>query len=144
MTYIIISTIISLAITYFMPKRLKPQEIYVTWGILAAIGINSDLFLGEIVDLYDFGQPGVQLSDLLVDAIFPPSLGIIYLNYLPSSDYKRLSYMLAWTAASTLIEWLSIIWGFENVSHGWIVLYSVPIYLLVFIFLNWHIKYIRK
>ncbi|HMM20740.1 MAG TPA: hypothetical protein PKA10_08355 [Selenomonadales bacterium] len=144
MTYIVIATLISLAIIAFMPKRLKLQEIYVTWGILAAVAINSDLFLGEILDLYDFGASGLQGYDLLVDALFPPALGIIYLNYLPDSGKKIRRYMLLWTLGSIGIEGLAVFFGFEHIAKGWSLFYSAPIYFLVFAFLNWHLRFLRN
>jgi len=145
MWYIIAAFIINLIIIWFMPKRLSKQEIYISWLIIAFIAYFSDGFLGQIFDLFDFQEPELQIGDMLVDALLPPSYGIIFLNYLPTERNKSLSYIIYWTIFSVVFEIGAVLSGFEDISKGWNTwLYSPPIYFLVFVFLRWHLHFIRK
>lgn len=145
MWYIITALIINLIIICFMPKRLSKKEIYLSWLIIAFIAFYSDVFFGVVIDLYDFGKPNVQFSDMLVDALLPASYGIIFLNFLPSDRKKSLKYIIYWTIFSVVFEIGSVLFGFEDISKGWKPwFYSPPIYFLVFVFLRWNLHYIRK
>lgn len=144
MWYMIFALLINLIIIWFMPKRISKQEIYISWLILAFIAFFADALIGQIIDLYDFQEPGIQLSDLLIDALVPPSYGIIFLNFLPTERKKSLRYIIYWTIYSVVFEIGSVLSGFEDISKGWNPwFYSPPIYFLVFKFLRWHLHFIR-
>jgi hypothetical protein len=143
MIFIFCVLVINIFIVLFMPKRLTKQEIYITWGILAAIAFYTDVFLGAIIDLYDFGKNGVQFYDELINAVIPPSFGVIFLNYMPTSRKQLLIYITSWLAFSVFFEWLCTYVGFMKYK-GWSLCYSAIIYFLVFIYLLWHIRFIRK
>lgn len=143
MIFVAIALIINLFIILFMPKRLTRQEIYITWAALAAIALNSDLYVGNILDLYDFSTADVQFSDLLVDFILPPSYGIIFLNFMPKRKYRLTAYIILWSIYSVLFEWATVYFRFEKLK-GWTPWYSFPIYLFVFLYLYWHLHWLRK
>jgi hypothetical protein len=141
MIYVTVFSAINVLLIWLMPKRLTRQEIYCTWGILAAVAINTDIFLGHIIDLYDFEQPGVQWYDLLVNAIMPPSFGVIFLNFLP--PIKRAFYIIVWVCLSVLVEWGAVLSGFERLKE-WNLAYSAVVYLGIFLFLCWHLRFLRS
>lgn len=144
MVFIFLTIAINFLIIGWMPKKLTPQEIYVTWGMISAIAINSDLLLGNLLDWYDFGRNDLQLYDLIVDAVLPSSFAILFLNFMPVHCSKSsLRYIIIWTAFSVAYEWVAVWVGFENLK-GWTPWYSTPIYFAVFLFLRWHIGFIRR
>jgi len=141
MIFIIFATLISLGCLYYMPKRLTPKEIYATRSVLAAIAINADLTLGNIIDLYDLAKARCAILRSSRRCNIPPVVRST-LPKLPVGrewQKQRRIYVLGWTLATLLIEWRAVLFGFEDISKGWSPFYSTPIYLLVFLFLNWHI-----
>lgn len=143
MWYFYTLLVISIIYVIFMPKRLKNREMYSTWGIIAALGYTLDISLGIILDLYDLGRPGYQIYDILEDLAAGPALAIIYLNHMPVNKNKWIPYLIFWTTLSDCIEWGSVFTGYERLE-GWTPWYSIPIYLAVYIFLRWHIKFLRE
>lgn len=131
--------ILNLLIIGLMPKHVTRKEIYITWGILSAIAIYTDLIFGHTLsDLFDFGPPGVQFWDLIFEATLDPSFGIIFINFMPVHRKKFIPYLLFWVAFSLCFEWLSVKVHYLNYK-GWSLLYSAPIYLMVFLYLRWHL-----
>ncbi|MBP1935073.1 hypothetical protein [Ammoniphilus resinae] len=138
-----LTIVITLCIVAFMPKHLTKREIYHTWWVLASITVYTDLLFGDVLDLYDLGADGLQLLDLPVEALLPPSIGIIYLNFLPKNKRRHVVYIMGWTVFSVVYEWLAILCGFEKLKE-WSLWYSALVYLLVFLFLRWHLYFIRS
>lgn len=138
-----VTMIFNLLFIRFMPKNLTKWEMYHTWWMLSALTIYSDLFFGDVLDLYDFGEKSIQFMDLPIEALLPPSFGIIFLNFLPENNKRYIIYLMFWTMFSVAYEWLTVFFGFERLK-GWVPWYSAPIYLLVFIFLKWHLHSLRK
>ncbi|MDD3653960.1 MAG: hypothetical protein PHO01_07230 [Desulfotomaculaceae bacterium] len=143
MYFVIVTIIFNLLCIWFMPKKLSWKEIYITWGIFAAITINTDIIVGEIIDLYDFTAPGLQFEDVFIDALLPPSFAIIFLNFMPEDNNTFIKYLVFWTAFSVSYEWAAVHYGFI-ILKGWSLWYSFLVYFLVFLLLRWHLKFIRK
>lgn len=135
--------IINVLIIWFMPRNLTQREIYHAWWTLAALTVYTDLLFGDVMDLYDFGPKGIQFVELPIEALLPPSFGILFLNFFPQTKRWGILYLIGWTAFSVLYEWLAILSGFEKLK-GWTLWYSAPVYLLVFLFLKWHFHYVRS
>ena len=135
--------VVNLIMIWFMPKRITKREVYHAWWMLSALTIYTDLLVGDIIDWYDFGPKGIQLTELPIEALLPPSFGIIFLNFMPENQTRFFFYLIGWTSFSVFYEWMSVWFGFE-VLKGWTPWASTPIYFMVFIFLRWHLHYSRK
>lgn len=138
-----VSLAVFVLVIWFMPKHLTRREIYITWGWMAALTIHIDLWLGNILDYYDFVGPQVQPGDLFLEATLPPSYGIITTNFMPKKTRPFLVYLLFVVIVAAAYEWLSLKTGYL-VYKGWKLWYSIPVYILGTFFLKWHIGYIRK
>lgn len=134
---------VNLAIIYFMPKRLTKQEIYIAWGILSSVTLNTDLFFGYLLDQYDFVLSKITLTDLLFQAIVPPTFGVIFLNFMPANREIIIKYVIGWVIFSVLFEVISVQVDFL-IYKGWKLWYSAVIYLVVFLYLRWHYFFIKR
>ncbi|TVY10815.1 hypothetical protein [Paenibacillus cremeus] len=128
---------------WFMPKRLTRQEIYTTWGLMAAITVYTDMSFGLVLDLYDFGGPEVNFQDVPLQALFAPSIAVVFLNYMPRKTSHFIGYLLVVVLISLFIEWICTLTGYL-VYKGWKMEYSAPFYLLGMIILRWHLHFLRR
>ncbi len=110
---------------------------------MAALTIYTDLSFGFILDLYDFFEPTVNFADLPLQALLPPSIGLIFLNFMPKKVQHFFVYLIGVVLISILFEYLSILTGYL-IYKGWKLWYSVPFYLFGMIYLRWHLFYLRK
>lgn len=135
---------INVLIIWFMPKRLTKHEIYILWFVLAAITVFADLLFGAAIDLFDYG-PNKQITvfELPVEALLPPSFGVIFLNFMPHKRRKFILYYILWISFTILFELTNVWVGFLNYK-GWNIGFSTLIYFAIFLFIRWHYYFIRK
>jgi len=110
---------------------------------MVALTIYTDLFFGLILDLYDFIKPEITLSDLVLQALLPPSCGVLAMNFMPSGTKRFIVYLVAVCALALLFEWLSVRMGYL-IYKGWKLYYSLPIYAIGVLYLRWHLRFLRK
>ncbi|MDG0792636.1 hypothetical protein OMP38_18445 [Cohnella ginsengisoli] len=137
------SAVAAIAALIFSPRRLTKKEIYITYFVMIALTIYTDLCFGLLLDLYDFINPDVSLSDLVLQAALPPTAGVLALNYMPAGNKLFALYLTVIVALALLFEWLSLKTGYL-VYKGWSLYYSLPIYALGLLFLRWHLRFIRR
>ncbi|MFP5111945.1 hypothetical protein ACSU64_06140 [Bacillaceae bacterium C204] len=133
---------INLLVIWFMPKRLTLKEIYVTWFIIAMINLSSDFVLCLYFKLYELDGSGIQLRVHLLEWTLGASYGIIFLNFMPKKVHKFILYLTVWVAYSLFFEAVLVHLKYVNFT-GWKLLYSAPYYICAFLFLRWHIHFIR-
>jgi hypothetical protein len=138
-----LALVINLIIICLMPKRLTKKEIYVTWFVIALINLSTDVLLCLDFRLYELAEPGVQLSVHVLELTLGPSYGIIYLNFMPEQNRKFYPYIAAWVAYAVIFEFIMVQVDFVNYS-GWKLWYSAIYYVFAYLFLRWHLYYIRK
>jgi hypothetical protein len=144
MLFVCVVTVFNYLIIWFMPKNLSRQEMYSTFGIVSIITISVDITLADTwLHLYEIWKPGIQISAVLVEAFLTPSFAVLYLNFMPSKRSKFVTYLLIWVIGSVVFEWLSVQFHYLT-YYKWSIWYSFPIYLIVFLFLRWHINFLRK
>ncbi len=111
---------------------------------MAALTIYTDLSFGFILDLYNFVEPTLNFADLPLQALLPPSIGLIFLNFMPKKKCSTsFFYLIGVVLISIPFEYLSILTGYL-IYKGWKLWYSVPFYLFGMIYLRWHLFYLRK
>jgi hypothetical protein len=138
-----IALVVNLLIIWFMPKRLTRSEIYVTWLIIACINLSADIILALYFKLYELDGKGIQLGVHFLELTLSPSYGIIYLNFMPRTVKNFIWYLIGWVSISVLFEYVLIHFRFINYS-GWELWYSALFYPIPFLFLRWHLDFIRK
>lgn len=134
---------IFLLILLFMPKRLTLKEMYYSAGI---VGFGAWLGNALVGDVFRAFRIGPSANTYVIDYIFisfiPLAIGLIYLNFL--TKYKSTLYKWLWVVVAYLLEWGTVASGYM-VSKGWKTWYSIPVFILVFVFyLPWHLKYMRN
>lgn len=138
-----IATAIVVLIVLFMPKRITWREIYITWAVMVALTLLTDLVLGEIYELYDITIKGVTFHDLVFETFLPSSFGIIVVNFMPLLESYFVAYLFIGVSIAALFEFEAVHFGLLTYK-GWSIWYSVFFYFLGMIFLRWHISFIRK
>ncbi|MDQ1913276.1 CBO0543 family protein [Paenibacillus sp. GD4] len=138
-----ITLVITLFIIWFMPKRLSKQEIYITWGWMACLTLITDLLFGATLDLYDFVESDITVADIILQVTLPPSIGVIFLNFIPKKTLHFIIFLIVVTFVSSLYEWVATETGYL-IFKGWKWWYSIPVYPLGMIYLRWHLNFIRK
>jgi hypothetical protein len=133
---------VNLSIIWCMPKRLTRKEIYVTWFIIALLNLSSDFIFNLYFKLYELDGPGIQLRVHLLELSLGASYGIIFLNFMPHRISTFIWYLIGWLAYSVLFEAVLVYIHYVNYS-GWRLWYSAIFYFFSFLFLRWHIHYIR-
>jgi len=135
--------VINLLIIWWMPKRLTIKEIYITWSVVALINLSTDVLLSLYLRLYELNGPGVQLTVHIIEVSLAASFGIIYLNFMPSDLRRFAVYTGLWSVFSIVFEYILVKLQFINYIE-WEIWYSLPYYIAAFLFLRWHLKFIRR
>lgn len=138
-----LALVINLIIIWFMPKRLTFREIYVTWAVIALINLSTDVTLDLYFNLYELAGPGVQIRVHFIEVTLGASFGIIFLNFMPRKIQSFGFYMAGWLVITILFEQLMVKVGFIRYT-GWEWWYSAPYYIAAFLFVRWHLFFIRK
>ncbi|WP_312095040.1 hypothetical protein [Niallia sp.] len=127
-----------------MPKRLTKQEIYITWLIVTVQTLIADIFLGEILDLYDLiKDEGDLLIDLIIQITLPAFFGILYMNFMPREKIKFIVYFVFWVFFSVTYETLSVFVGYVNYK-GWNIWYTIIFYIYACLYMRWHYWFIHR
>jgi hypothetical protein len=126
-----------------LKKHLKWKEWYVTFMVLGSIGWLGNILFFYQLDLLDSGKPSIgSIPDTIMFFITPACVGVIFFNFFTSIRYKWV-VSATFTIGSLIAEYLLVIVGFLG-QKGWEIWYSIPIYIvLYFLFLPWHIKFVR-
>jgi hypothetical protein len=137
------SLIINFFIILFAPIKLSRREIYLTWIFVALVVLWSDLFLGDILDLYDLMDPGPQPYDLFIQTTLPATFGILYLNFMPKDKKRYIFYLLFWVIFSVFYELLSSFYGYV-VYKGWKPWWSIIYYFFACLVTRWHFYFCKN
>lgn len=130
-------------IVYFMPKKITRKEMYITWFVISAITLFTDIIVGASFDLFNFGvDKKPRVPETILEVTLSPLASIIFLNFMPKKLLKFYLYVIAWTIASILFEYACLKVGYLSYK-GWKLIYSAPFYIFTSLFLRWHYKYIR-
>lgn len=140
LVYLAGAILLSLAI--LLRKRISWKEWYVTFGVVGFLAWMADIVLFFQLDLLDSGKPAIgSFPDLIMFSIAPSCIAVLYLNYYTNN--KRWIIGLIFTLCSLIIEYLLVKVGFLT-QKGWRTWYSIPFYsFMYFIFLPWHLRFIR-
>jgi len=127
-----------------MPKRLSKQKLYSTFGVLSAISLFTDITIGVVFDLFDYGtSPNIELSTHVIDATLAPLFGVVFANFMPREVKPFILYWIGWVLVSTIFEWIIVHVGFMTYK-GWTLFYSFIVYMAIFWFIRWHILFLEK
>ncbi len=142
---LIITSIGLLAAVLVIPKRISYMEIYTTSLFACFLAALADIYLDVKYNLFGYFKKGVDTEYLFIFIIIYPAVNILFLNFFPfhKSLYRKVLYILGWSAATLLFEYLSL---FSNTFYynGWKLWYSAILYPLIYILLLVNLMIIRK
>jgi hypothetical protein len=132
-------------IAYLVPKRLSKIELYTTSLFALVFGINVDLVLVFKYHLYGYFGEGFQWLGFVGEILYFIPVSILFLNYYPfkGTNKLKLLYILAWSAGSSIIEFIVERTHFFNYT-GWKIWYSLFLYPFVFLILVSHLRLVRR
>jgi len=142
--FVVMTSIILIFIAYFIPKKMKTYEIYVTSLFATLFGLLVDSILALKYKLYVLDKPGIQLPPLFGQVIFYFSASIIVLNLYP---YHRpikwkIGYLLAATILTLVLEYAAFKFRFISYNE-WNIGYSALSYPFLIYFLVLHYKFFK-
>lgn len=140
LVYVAAGILLPLAI--FLRKHITWREWYATFGVIGFLAWMANIVLFFQLDLLDSGKPAIgSFPDLIMFAIAPSCIAVLYLNYYTKEN--RWIIGLMFTIGSLMTEYLLVKVGFL-IQKGWRIWYSIPFYgFMYFILLPWHLRFIR-
>lgn len=88
---------------------------------------------------YD-GLVNHTVSDMITAVIGFPCAIIVFLTHWPKEGIKQAVYLLAWSAACTLFEYVSLKTGYFSYDNGWNIFWSAGVFFCGFIITRIHYK----
>lgn len=145
MTFLILSVIIFIIVTLWVPKKLPRNELYAIALFSIVLGFFTDITLDLKFHLYGYFTPGVQFGGFLPILILFPTSGVLFMNFFPykKNTIKKVIYICFWTIFCLVFEYLSVSSGyFYHVT--WKYWYSVITYPFLFLVHLIHLKLYRR
>jgi hypothetical protein len=117
------------------PKRFTPTQTAFNLMIGVVFGLMLDHTIAlPPFDYYDVGDKAQsEFFDIFSYIMYCP-FGYFYIYFferLKIRGFKTLLYIAIWTCLGILIEWLGVNVGVFHYKHGYKLMYSVPIYLIL-------------
>lgn len=135
------------SVAFFMKKRIKISEIYVTVIFALLVCAIVDVYASYRFKAWGFFDVGkAEFSVMLIFLGIYPAVSAIIINWYPfqSAWWKKFIYLMSWGVFSTAYEWLTlkldIIWHMH-----WNLYYSFLLYpIMYYICLILHIRLYRR
>lgn len=142
--FIYTSSLVFLLVAYFIPKQLKPYEIYATSIFAVAFGLLVDIVLATKYEWYILDKPGIQIPPLIGQVVLYSSASIITLNLFPfQKTFKwKAAYILGLTVFILAFEFLSFKFGFIKYNK-WNMWYSALSYPFLIYFIVLHYRFFQ-
>ncbi|KAA0548440.1 hypothetical protein FZW96_07655 [Bacillus sp. BGMRC 2118] len=146
--FIILSTVITLALLFKSTRRLSSVTITIIWTFNIFLALLADITIAvEPYELYfTIDHKTHELFDELLQFVTYPTLPFFVVN---SYQYKKpkginyLLYIIFWAGVATVIEWISV--QFHVFTYtGWKLYLSFLVYLVVFAANIWLSTFIEK
>ncbi|OAT85645.1 hypothetical protein A6P54_18190 [Bacillus sp. MKU004] len=146
--FIIISTIITWALLFMLPKRLSAVTVTIIWMFNVFLALLADITLTvKPYELYfTIDHKTHELFDVVLHFITYPTLPYFVVNsyqhYKPEG-LKRIFFLLFWGVAAIALEWTSV--QFHVFTYtGWKLSISFLVYLIVFAAAIWLSDFVEK
>ncbi|GGH83872.1 hypothetical protein JOD43_000798 [Pullulanibacillus pueri] len=143
------SFLIFLLLVIFSKKHLSKLEMYTSSIFAIVLDFVVDYLLEFKYHLYGYFRIyKADYEDFIVILGIYPLIDILYLNYFPfkKSRIVQVLYVIGWSCFSIFYEWLAVRSELFY-YNGWKLIYSVPIYPILFLILLgkfWFINYLKR
>lgn len=143
--FMILASITLILIAFFIPKRLKKQELYATSAFATTLGFVVDTILALKYKLYTLSEEGVQLGPIFGQIFLYISANIIVLNFFPYNKSLKSQgvYIMVITILTLLLEVIASRYGFIRYNE-WKLLYSALSYPFLIIILVLNLKFFQR
>ncbi|WP_336789219.1 hypothetical protein [Paenibacillus sp. MMO-177] len=136
--YVIALMTVGFTVYRLLPRTLSPLQTIFNMLISVTLGLIFDHTIAvPPFDLYDVGDSSsYEFFDLISYLMYAPYgyLFVYGFERFRISGIITIGYILGWAAISLLFEWLGFKVGVFHYKHGYQILYSIPIYLVVLSF----------
>lgn len=123
------------SVIYLLPKIIP--VISMIFGFLFGpfLGLVFDHTLAvPPLDLYDVGdRSSYEIFDIFSYMMYAP-FGYLFIYFFEKFNIKGLwsiFYIIGWKILSLLLEWACVKIGIFHYKHGYMLPYSIPVYLFV-------------
>ncbi|ACS98883.1 hypothetical protein [Paenibacillus sp. JDR-2] len=118
-----------------LPRTPSPLQTCFNMLISVTLGLMFDHTIAiPPFDFYDVGdRSSYEFFDFISYLMYAP-FGYLYIygfERFRISGIITIGYILVWAAIAILFEWLGVKFGVFHYKHGYCILYSIPIYLVV-------------
>lgn len=146
--FIIISTVLSCALMFKLPRHLSAVTITIIWTFNVFLALLADITISvKPNDFYftiDYSTH--ELFDVLLHFATYPTLSYFVVNFYQHNKPKGLKllfYIIFWAGVAIALEWISL--KFHVFTYmGWKLYLSFFIYLVVFAANIWLSNFIEK
>jgi hypothetical protein len=134
--FIILSTVLTWALMFILPRRLTAVTITIIWTFNVFLALSADITIGvKPYELYfTIDHKKHELFDVLLHFVTYPTLPYFVVNFYQHNKpkgLKHLSYIIFWAGVATAIEWTSV--KFHVFTYtGWKLYLSFFTYMVVF------------
>ncbi len=116
-------------------REFYPSILYLISGNLAYNYVFHEFLLWEYKSFF-----GHTFTGLIINFIIYPPVVILYLANYPQTRVKQALYILAFSAAGTLIEAAALITGGIYYENGWTIIWSFVLFIGLFALVRLHYK----
>lgn len=133
--FIIVLGIVGYTALFLFPKRFPTSLtiLFVIAGITFVVSFDHTIGIPPF-DFYDVnGKSADQFIDILSYIMYGP-FGYFFLYFYDKFQIKGLKqiiYVIIWTVLATIAEFAANYFGVYHYKNGYILFYSVPVYLFV-------------
>ncbi|WP_336776940.1 hypothetical protein [Paenibacillus sp. MMO-58] len=133
--YVIALMTVGFTVYRLLPRTMSPLQTISYMLISVTLGLIFDHTIAiPPFDLYDVGDnSSYEFFDFISYLMYAP-YGYLYIygfERFRISGIITIGYILVWAAIALLFEWLGVKCGVFHYKHGYYILYSIPIYLVV-------------
>lgn len=133
--YILVMLVVAYTAFFILPKKL-PRDItllFLIWGFASSTLFDFTIG-GGLMDFYKVNDSNkYEVSDLLTYILFA-TFGYFFVYFyqvLGINKKKFIPYVLGWTAIGLVMETVSKWMGVTHYQHGYILPYSIAVFLVV-------------
>lgn len=133
--FILISIAVGYSLLFILPKRFPTTYIV----LFLFIGMNSGMVFDHTIsippfDFYDVNDSSkFEIYDFLSYIMYGPyGYFFFYLyDYLKLRRYRTMLYIISWSIAAMIVEWVAYNLGVFHYKAGYKFIYSFPFYFFV-------------
>jgi hypothetical protein len=146
--FIIISTILSWAIMFKLPRHLSAVTINIIWMFNMFLALLADITIGVKPNdfYYTIDHKTHELFDVILHFVTYPTLSYYVVNIYQRNkpkEIKLIFYIIFWSGVAIGLEWLSMLFHVFTYT-GWKLYLSYLTYLIVFSASIWLSNVIEK